>query len=434
MTASETVSTAVFYRVDGTNFAFGLDWMTAAANKQSIAQAKLAARRQNASHIAWRLSKAQVGLTRLEGDLPESSILTPWRSAAAAFADLPYSSLLAAFKFRDGKTWILAATNGRIYAKGDRVFTDDEAARRYFDQLFAQQYWNDIFAPADWQSRAKQIDPLAVLRRRRPEGKLAGLVDGIGAALGMVNRPGASLRRVSSQVGLQGKAGLMMVGGLAGCLVMAGGAIGYAKWHSAHIRRPAQATPAPYYPAIVSGTKMLAVCVNLLPLVASRYQTPGWILSEAGCADQKYSVTLVPDQDTPVTTVLAFHPEADLHNHKQAVIAAPLPVLLETAALSLPLVTEDGYQNAFAVVDEHANSTNTLSPAMPPIGAPPVSSGRQQPRPYRVSQWTFETTAPPLLWEPDLAAIPNIEVTGVTFGISEHGLAWRIKGNAYVAQ
>jgi hypothetical protein len=98
------------------------------------------------------------------------------------------------------------------------------------------------------------------------------------------------------------------------------------------------------------------------------------------------------------------------------------------------LISEDGYQNAFAVVDEHTNSTNTLSPALPPAGAPPVSSGRQRPRPYRVSQWTFETTAPPLLWEPDLAAIPNIEVTGVSLGISDHGLAWRIKGNAYVAQ
>ena len=116
MTADEAFSTAVFYRVDGTNFAFGLDWMTAAANKQSLAQAKQAAQRQNATHLAWRLAKAQVGLTRLHGDLPESSIFSPWRSAAAAFADLPYSSLLAAFKFRDGKTWILAATNGRIYA------------------------------------------------------------------------------------------------------------------------------------------------------------------------------------------------------------------------------------------------------------------------------------------------------------------------------
>lgn len=431
MTAAETVSAAVFYRVDGTNFAFGLDWMTAAANKQSIAQAKLAAKRQKATHIAWRLSKAQVGLTRLESDLPESSIFTPWRSAAAAFADLPYSSLLAAFKFRDGKIWILAATNGRIYAKGDCVFTDDEAARRYFDELFAQQYWNDIFAPADWQSRAKQIDPLAVLRRRRPEGRVAGLVDGIGAALGMVSRPGAPLQVVSPNLKGEAKTKLM-VAGLAACLV-AGGTIGYVKWHAAHIRRPVQALPVPYYPAIASGAKMLAACVDLLPLVSSRYQTPGWVLSEAVCADLRLTMTLVPGQDTPVTTMLAFHPEADLHARKQATIAVPLPVALETAPLSLPLVTEDGYQNAFTVIDEHANSTNTLSPAVAPGGAPPLSNGRQRPRPYKVSQWSFETTAPPLLWEPDLAAIPNLEVTGVILGISDHGLAWRIKGNAYVA-
>ena len=431
MTTAETVSSAVFYRVDGTNFAFGLDWMTAAANKQSIAQAKLAAKKQNATHIAWRLAKAQVGLTRLESDLPESSVFSPWRSAAAAFADLPYSSLLAAFKFRDGKTWILAATNGRIYAKGDRVFTDDEAARRYFEELFAQQYWNDIFAPADWQSRAKQIDPLAVLRRRRPDGGMAGLVDAIGAALGLASRPGVPLRVVSPQFRASGKTGLMAAASVL-CLV-ATGTIGYAKWHATHARRPVQAPPVPYYPAISSGTKMLAACVNLLPLISSRYQTPGWALSEAECADQQLTITLVPGQDTPATSILAFHPEADLHARKQATVAVPLPAPEAPAPLSLPLVTDDRYQNAFAVIDEHANATNTISPAVPPTGAPPLDNGRQRPRPYRVSQWTFETTAPPFLWEPDFALIPNLEVTGVTLSISEHGLSWRIKGNAYVA-
>jgi hypothetical protein len=431
MTATETVSSAVFYRVDGTNFAFGLDWMTAAANKQSIAQAKLAAKKQKATHIAWRLAKAQVGLTRLEGEMPESSPFSPWRSAAAAFADLPYSSLLAAFKFRDGKTWILAATNGRIYAKGDRVFTDDEAARRYFDELFAQQYWNDIFAPADWQSRAKQIDPLAVLRRRRPEGRVAGLVDGIGATLGLVRRPGAALRNVSPQLRASGKTGLFAIAA-ALCLGIFG-AMGYAKWHAAHIRRPVQAPPEPYYPAIVPGPDLLAACVKLLPLVSSRYQTPGWTLSEAECTDEQLIVTLTPGQDIPTTSILAFHPEADLHVRKQASIATPLPAHLEPASLSLPLVTEEHYQNAFAVIDEHANATNTISPALPPAGAPPVANGRQRPRPYRMSQWSFETTAPPFLWEPDLARISNLEVTGVTLSISEHGLTWRIKGNAYVA-
>jgi hypothetical protein len=267
MSPAETVSAAAFYRVDGTNFAFGLDWMTAAANKQSIAQAKQAAKRQKATHISWRLSKAQVGLTRLESELPESSIFTPWRSAASAFADLPYSSLLAAFKFRDGKTWILAATNGRIYANGDRVFTDDAAARRYFDELFAQQYWNDIFAPADWQSRAKQIDPLAVLRRRRPDGLAAGLVDGLGAALGLVSRPGAVLRPLSSKVQAKSKNALI-IAGLAAGIAMAGGGVGYFKWHAAHARRPVQLPPAPYYPAIAAGARMLSACVDSLPLAA----------------------------------------------------------------------------------------------------------------------------------------------------------------------
>ena len=200
-----TMSSAVFYRVDGTNFAFGLEWMTAASNKQSIAQAKSTAKKQNATHLAWRLAKAQVGLTRLDKDLAEASPINPWRSAAAAFADLPYSSLLAAFKFRDGKTWVLAATNGRIFAQGDRVFTEEEDARSYFQELFAQQYWNDIFAPADWQSRAKQIDPLAVLRRRRPEGRAAALIDGMGATLGLVGRPGAPLRAVASDWNAFGK-------------------------------------------------------------------------------------------------------------------------------------------------------------------------------------------------------------------------------------
>jgi hypothetical protein len=431
MMSPEEASSAVFYRVDGIHFAFGLDWMTAAANKQSIAQAKLSARKQKATHIAWRLAKAQVGLTRLESDLPENALFSPWRSAAAAFADLPYSSLLAAFKFRDGKTWILAATNGRIYAKGDRVFADDEAARRYFDELFAQQYWNDIFAPSDWQSRAKQIDPLAVLRRRRPEGKIAGLVEVIGAALGLVRRPGAPLRPVSYQFLMRGTTRLAVAMFVFWGVVA--GTIGYAKWHAAHMRRPMPAPPAAYYPAISSGAEMLAVCTKLLPLVSSRYQTPGWALSEAECADQQFTVTLIPGEDTPMTSILAFHPEADLRARKQATIVAPLPVPVEPVPLSLPLVIENSYQNAFAVIDEHANATNTISPALAPAGPPPIADGRQRPRPYRMSQWSFETTAPPFLWEPDLAAIPNLEVTGVTLSISEHGLAWRIKGNAYVA-
>jgi len=429
MTATDAVSSAIFYRVDGTNFAFGLDWMTAAANKQSIAQAKLAAKRQKATHLAWRLAKAQVGLTRLQGNLPERSVFSPWRSAAAAFADLPYSSLLAAFKFRDGKTWILAATNGRIYADGDRVFTDEEAARRYFDALFAQQYWNDIFAPADWQSRAKQIDPLAVLRRRRPEGKIAGMVEGLAAGLGLVRRPGVPLQ-VMSESGA--KRSSWLVGGAAIAALMAAGVVGYAKWHAAHMRKPVAAPVTPFYPELAGGAKTLAACVELLPRLSSRYQTPGWTLVEAACVDRQASVTLLPGQNTPLTSMLVFHPEADLRSRKQAVITVSLPAAEETP-LSLPLVTEERYQNAFAVIDEHANSTNVISPAAPPAGAPPLANGHPRPRPYRVSQWSFETTAPPVLWAPDFSAIPNLEVSGISLSISEHGLTWRIKGNAYVA-
>jgi len=429
MTAIAALSTAIFYRVDGTNFAFGLDWMTAAANKQSIAQAKLAAGRQNATHLAWRLAKAQVGLTRLGGDLPERSVFSPWRSAAAAFADLPYSSLLAAFKFRDGKTWILAATNGRIYANGDRVFTDDEAARRYFDELFAQQYWNDIFAPADWQSRAKQIDPLAVLRRRRAEGKVAGMIQGLGVTLGLLSRPGVPLQAIS---GPGAKRPSWVLGGAAAAALMAMSFIGYMKWHATHMRQPVVAPVTPFYPQIVAGTKTLAACVELLPLLSSRYQTPGWAVVEALCTDHQASVTLLPEQDTPITSMIAFHPEADLRSRKQAVITVSLPEE-EGVPLSLPLVTEERYQNAFAVIDEHADSTNVITPATAPTGSPPLANGRPRPRPYRVSQWSFETTAPPVLWSPDFSAIPNLEVSGISLSISEHGLAWRIKGNAYVA-
>jgi len=429
MTTIAALSTAIFYRVDGTNFAFGLDWMTAAANKQSIAQAKLAARRQNATHLAWRLAKAQVGLTRLEGDLPERSVFSPWRSAAAAFADLPYSSLLAAFKFRDGKTWILAATNGRIYANGDRVFTEDEAARRYFDELFAQQYWNDIFAPADWQPRAKQIDPLAVLRRRRTEGKIAGMIQGLGGGLGLVSRPGVPLQAMS---GAGAKGPSWLLGGAAAATLLALSVVGYTKWHAAHVRRPVAAPVTPFYPEIAAGTKTLAACVELLPLLSSRYQTPGWTLVEASCTDRQASMTLLPEQNTPLTSMIAFHPEADLQSRKQAVITVPLPAV-EEVPLSLPLATEERYQNVFAVIDEHANSTNVISPAVPPSGAPPLANGRPRPRLYRVSQWSFETTAPPVLWARDFSSIPNLEVSGIALSISEHGLAWRIKGNAYVA-
>jgi len=430
MTAADIISSAIFYRVDGTHFAFGLEWMTAAANKQSIDQAKASAKKQQATHAAWRLAKAQVGLTRIDQEVPERSFIGPWRSAAAAFADLPYSSLLAAFKFRDGRIWILAATNGRIYAKGDRVFLNEEEARRYFDELFAQQYWNDIFAPADWQSRAKQIDPLAVLRRKRPDGRIAGLVEGIGAMVGLVSRPGAALKPLATDFRSIEKPKL--IGAAAGLCVIAVGGLGYAKWHAAHAHKPQVLAPAPYYPSIADGGQTLALCVNALMGITARHQTPGWTLTEATCSGNKVVVSLAPDADTPVTTMMAFHPEAEMHSRKQAVIPAELAGP-DPRALRLPLATEEDYQNAFAVADEHSNSTNVIGAALAPTGMAPSQDGRQRPRPYRVSPWSFGTTAPPLMWGPDLAAIRNLEVVSVTLAVSEHGLSWRINGNAYVA-
>lgn len=430
MTSPEAISSATFYRVDGTHFAFGLEWMTAAANKQSIDQAKAAAKKQRATHAAWRLAKAQVGLTRIDQEVPERSLFSPWRSAAAAFADLPYSSLLAAFKFRDGRIWILAATNGRIYAKGDRVFLNEEDARRYFDELFAQQYWNDIFAPADWQSRAKQIDPLAVLRRKRSDGRVAGVIEEVGAALGLVSRPGVSLQPLIADFKALEKPKL--IAAAAGLCVVAAAGIGYTRWHAAHVRKPQVAAPAPYYPTIGNGGQTLALCIKALLGATTRHQTPGWTLTEATCSGDQVVATLVPDADTPSTTMMAFHPEAEMRSRKQALIQVDVTAAPQET-LTLPLVTDEAYQNAFAVTDERSNSTNVIGPALPPIGMAPAQYGRQRPRPYRVSQWSFDTTAPPLIWEPDLAAIRNIEVISVTLAVSEHGLSWRIKGNAYVA-
>ncbi len=429
--APDPISSATFYRVDGTHFAFGLEWMTAAANKQSIYQAKTASRKQNATHAAWRLAKAQVGLTRVGPDGPERPLLSPWRSAAAAFADLPYSSLLAAFKFRDGRTWVMAATNGRIYAKGDRVFLDEAEARGYFDELFAQQYWNDIFAPLDWHPRAKQIDPLAVLRRKRPEGRIAGFLDGVGATLGLVGRPGASLKPLNSDFKSLEKPQLIALA-TALCLVAIGG-FGYAKWHAAHLRKPQIVAASPYYPTIASGGQTLALCIKALLDNVTKHQTPGWTLTEATCSGDQVAATLALDPDTPATTMTAFHPDAEMRTRKQAVIQAALPSVPPQGLLKLPLVTEDAYLNAFSVADERSNSTNVIGPVLPPTGMAPAQNGRQRPRPYRVSQWSFDSAAPPLMWAPDLAAIRNLEVVSVTLAVSEHGLSWRIKGNAYVA-
>lgn len=431
MTATDTLSSAVFYRVDGIHFAFGLEWMTAAANKQSMNQAKAAANKQRATHAAWRLTKAQVGLTRIDQDMPERSFFSPWRSAAAAFADLPYSSLLAAFKFRDGRTWVLAATNGRIYAKGDRVFLNEEEARGYFDELFAQQYWNDIFAPVGWQSRAKQIDPLAVLRRKRPDGLVSGLLDGIGTNIGVVARPGAPLKPLVTNLKTLNKSKLAAAA--IGLAVVAFGSVGYVKWHAAHTRKPPLPPLSAYYPTIAASGQTLAVCIKALVGATATHQTPGWTLTEATCSDNQVVATLSLDPDTPATTMKAFHPEAEIRTQRQAVIQAFLPNTVQPEALILPLVTEGIYQNAFAVADEHSNSTNVIGPALPPSGVTPQQNGRPRPRPYRISQWSFDTTAPPLMWEPDLAAIRNLEVASVTLAVSEHGLSWRIKGNAYVA-
>lgn len=431
MTSADILSSAVFYRVDGIHFAFGLEWMTAAANKQSIEQAKAAAKKQQATHAAWRLAKAQVGLTRIDHEVPDRSFFSPWRSAAAAFADLPYSSLLAAFKFRDGRIWILAATNGRIYAKGDRVFLQEEDARSYFEELFAQQYWNDIFAPAGWQSRAKQIDPLAVLRRKRPDGRVSGLLDGIGGTLGIVSRPGTALKPLSTDLKKLDKSKLIVA--MAGLAVLTVGSVGYVKWHLAHARKPSLPPPSAYYPTISAGEQVLTGCIKALLDVTDKHQTPGWTLTEATCSEDKVVATLALDSETPATTIMAFHPDAEMTTQRQAIIQAALPHRVPQEGLVLPLVTEGAYQNAFAVADERSNSTNVIGPALPPMGVAPQQNGRPRPRPYRISQWSFDTTAPPLMWEPDLAAIRNLEVASITLAVSEHGLSWRIKGNAYVA-
>jgi hypothetical protein len=191
--------------------------------------------------------------------------------------------------------------------------------------------------------------------------------------------------------------------------------------------------PTPYYPTITAGGQILALCIGALLDSLGIQQTPGWTLTEATCSGDQVVATLTLDPDIPATTMMAFHLDADLHMRKQAVIHAVLPGVKEQEALTLPLVNEDGYQNAFSVADERSNATNVIGPALPPLGLAPIQNGRQRSRPYRVSQWSFESIAPPLMWAPDLAAIRNLEVASVTLAVSDHGLTWRIKGNAYVA-
>ena len=108
------------FTLAGAHYAFGLSWITASRSRSAAAQTRQQARGLKATHLAWRAGANQVGLAWLGN---RRAPFGGWRAAAGAFADLPQPpaephTMIAAFAFRSGEIWVVAASQGRLLADG----------------------------------------------------------------------------------------------------------------------------------------------------------------------------------------------------------------------------------------------------------------------------------------------------------------------------
>lgn len=409
-----TARTAL-YSVAGTTFVFGLEWMTAAASRSVSLKALSAAGRQ-ASHLAWRPERRQLGLARVDAGLPAWP-LNPWRSGAAALADRTTRSLLAAFAFGDGLTWVMAADKGRIYPDGDRCFASEDEARCQFHHFRQQQNWAVIWAPPHWgEAEADSVDLLKLLQNGSEPLAARPLLAALADSLGLIRKPGCQVRpldgRKWNRRRLAFSAGLTAVPA----------AIWWATLHP--WMRPVSvaviAPPPAAYPQLIPAGDFLGRCRTLLPALLARAETPGWQITAATCATDGLSVTQSARGYTQPSAMADYHPDITVSD-RTASITLPLDDPPPPVPMVLPLRPADGYRLAFDRLRDQTHATVQLQP--------PVVADR-----FQTIGWSLDIEAPPLMWAGALASLPNLTVSTVALAPRDSGFLWKLKGMIYVSR
>lgn len=432
--------TSVFH-LAGTDYAFGLEWVAASRSPATLANLPRQARRIGATHIAWRAKSHQVGFARIEfGKKPAR--FRGWRAAAAGFADLPQPaaephSAIAAFAFQSGEIWVVAASHGRVISEGDRLFTDPASAKAHFQQLYQRvPRWGLIFAPGDWgYPRANQAGPLAFLAQpgSQAEGEGVGshLLQRVAAITGLIGQPGAALRQVrtnSATLLWPSVAAIIVV------FLVAGGVWQWRAQTHRPIAVPQQQIVAPFYPQRAAPLSRLTDCIAAIEREEWSAATPGWDISEISCDKERVSVSLAARVATPLTSLSAYHPDAQLQSASRT---AHLSKHVTGSADQLPvgpdLPAAETILAWFGRLDEQLHAVNSFTPPAPPGDPAPMEMGVPRPRPYRLMNWTLQTAAPPVYWRRELAVLPTIEIASLALKRGDGGLVWIIRGIAYAA-
>ena len=431
----ELHETALF-TIAGVEYAFGLEWITASRSVSAVGQIKTQAARVRASHLVWRSAMHQVGLARISMRRRHSA-WKRWRAAAAAFADLPQQpaephTMIGAFSFMSGEVWVVAASQGRLFADGDRFFTDKEAAKEHFRHLYDRvPRWGAVYAPAEWSlPRANGEGPLFFLAPDSGLGADLGVTRQTLRKLGLAKQPGTALRRLRS-----GFSPPLMIGA---CLI-ATALAGLTASHLTNHWRPPPAPPPqrvlePWYPTIEQAGGRLEICVDSILRAVDRLAVPGWEMVELTCSNESLTVAIAARRFTPLSTLAEFQPDATLQSAtRTASLSQPLSRKGERVQVLPPLRTAEAMLAEFGRLDERVHGVNLFSPPSAPTESAPLELGVPRPRPYRVMGWTLQTEAPPLNWRADLSALANVEVAGVSLKRGDSDLTWTIRGTVYVA-
>ncbi len=433
--------TSVF-TIAGTDYALGLEWVAASRNPVTLANLPRQALKIGATHIAWRARSHQVGFARIDlGKKPAR--FRGWRAAAAAFADLPQPAAephaqIAAFAFQSGEIWVVAASYGRLFSDGDRLFTDLAAAKAHFHQLYERvPRWGMIFAPDDWgYQRAVGAGPLSFLSRS------AGLSPGdrsgqhhwhrLGVMTGLIAQPGVALQQVKGGVASNN---WITAAVIVACLMLVGG--GW-QWRTARHRSapvPPQQVVAPFFPLRAASMNRLNECIRAIDRAEWSAATPGWDITEISCDKEAITVSLAARANTPLTSLITYHPDAQLQStSRTARFTTSLKSGADPVALGPDLPAPETILALFGRLDERVHGVNSFTPPVPPNDPGPIEMGVARPRPYRLMSWSLQTSAPPTLWRRDLSALPTVEIGSLALKRGDGGLVWTIRGIAYVAQ
>jgi len=436
----EMAESALFV-IAGTEYAFGLEWVSASRNASTSAHLKRQALRLRASHLAWRPKVHQVGIARV---LQPGARLnwSRWRAAAAAFADMPQPpaephTMIGAFSFLSGEVWVVAASQSRIFADGDRFFSDPVAAREHFRRLYDRvPRWGVVFAPADWGiPRANSEGPLAFLTGRRPRRAAAEPIYRILDAIGLSSRPGVALCRLGGGTLTESAQSYKV----AACVVAIGIFFAVQQLPS-RPGKPPSAPPKqqiiePWFPLIEDAAARIEICVSGILQSLGGGIVPGWDASEFSCDVNSVTVALVARRFTPLSTLAGFQPGALVQGSaRTATISRPMAGgPSPRVPITPPLSTADEVLDSFGRLDERLRAINAFSNPIAPVDVPPLEMGVPRPRPYRTMNWSLQTQAPPQLWRRDIASLRDIEITSVGLKRADGAFVWIVKGIAYVA-